>query len=76
MVGEGSIVEKFQFKIKGQSILIAHYLKIHNIQNEVNGAKMSRIQITRQPSSNEITYKNIIDETIDKSKMLELEYKK
>lgn len=37
---------------------------------------MTRSQITRQPGSGDITYKNLIDETIDKSKTLGIEYKK
>ena len=70
------MLETVSFKLKGQSILIAHYLKMHNIQSDSVGATISRTQIVKQPSSNEITYKKIIDETIDKAKLMEIEYKK
>jgi len=74
--GEGSVIERYSFQLKGQSILIGHYLKIHDLQREMTGTKVSRLQIAKQPSSNEITYKHLIDESLDRQKTLELEYTK
>ncbi len=74
--GEGSVIERYSFQLKGQSILIGHYLKIHDLQTEMTGIKISRLQIAKQPSSNEITYKNLIDESLERQKTLEIEYKK
>ena len=42
----------------------------------MTGIKISRLQIAKQPSSNEITYKNLIDESLERQKTLEIEYKK
>ena len=47
---EGAIVEKFSFNLKGQSILVAHYLNMRNLQNKkILGPRVQRSQIVQQP---------------------------
>lgn len=50
VVGEGPVMEKVLFNLKGQSVLISHYLNMHNLQEtEPQGHKISRTQISHQP---------------------------
>lgn len=47
---EGAIVEKFSFNLKGQSILVAHYLNMRNLQDKkILGPRVVRSQIVQQP---------------------------
>ena len=49
-MAEGVVIEKFPFNLKGQSVLVNHYLNMRNLQDQhVNGPRIKRSQITKQP---------------------------
>jgi hypothetical protein len=47
-VGEGAQIEKCSFNLKGQSLLISHYLKMHNLQeSQPHGQLITRSEIVK-----------------------------
>ena len=51
MLGQGSVIEKFTFNLKGQSVLISQYFKMHNLrEGETMGRLITRSEIVKQPS--------------------------
>ena len=50
VVGEGSIIEIISFNLKGKSVLINHYLNLHNLNSDSSvGFRMTRSEIVRNP---------------------------
>lgn len=76
VANEGTVVEKFNFNLKGQSVLISHYLNMRNLQAQrINGSLITRSQIVQQPGINDPTYKDIINQSLQKAKDLEEKFK-
>ena len=75
-VKEGAFVEKFNFNLKGQSVLVSHYLNMRNLQGpHILGPRIIRSQILEQPKPGDPTYKDIISESMEKAKNLEKQFK-
>jgi hypothetical protein len=50
--GEGAKIDKFLFNLKGQSVLVNQYLRMHNLkpEKEYHDQKITRTEIVKQPS--------------------------
>ena len=50
VVGEGSLIEVVPFNLKGKSVLIDHYIKLHNLKSDSSvGFRISRSEIVQNP---------------------------
>jgi len=69
-------VERFNFNLRGQSVLVGHYLNMRNLQeNKILGPRITRSQIVKQHEPGDPTYKDIINQSMQKAKNLEDKFK-
>ncbi|CAF0787840.1 unnamed protein product [Brachionus calyciflorus] len=76
-VGEGSVIEMIPFNLKGKSVLINHYLNLHNLNSDSSaGFKMTRSEIVKNPPKTATTYRDKIYETLERAKTLDDAFRK
>ena len=66
-----------RFKLSGQSPLVAHFLHMKQMRDSVaRGQGVRRTQVAKLPEVGQLTYRELINETLHAQQALSKEYQK